>query len=169
MILRVLALLAILGSVLAAQQVSREASILEFPQLPGDVAQDLNTRGCTVPQPLASRRLTNVIQGHFRDSRQMDWAVLCDSRTKGTSMLLVYWSGNPSQPVVVSKSKLQHNSCWTEIAPVGKAFIMEHYQAYGGPKPPPVDHQGINVGICDKASTVSYFYRKQWLTLTGSD
>ena len=26
-----------------------------------------------------------------------------------------------------------------------------------------------NLGICDKASTVSYFYRNRWLTLTGSD
>jgi hypothetical protein len=167
-ILHVFALLAIWTSVLVAQQVSREASISEFPQLPLEVAKDLNMRGCTVPQSPA-HKLTNVIQGHFRDSRLMDWAVLCDSRTKGTSMLLVYWSGNPSQPVVVTKSKRQNNTCSTEIAPVGKAFIMEHYQAYGGPKPPPIDHQGINIGICDKASTVSYFYRKQWLTLTGSD
>ena len=169
MILHVLALLAISTGVLAAQQVGREASISEFPQLPRDMAQDLNMRGCTVPQPPALRKLTSVIQGHFRDPWQMDWAVLCDSRAKGTSMLLVYWNGDPSQLAVVTKSKLQNNSCWTEIAPVGKALIVEHYRAYGGPKPPTIDHQGINIGICEKASTVAYFYRKQWLTLTGSD
>ena len=169
MILHVFALLVISTLVLAAQQVTREALISQFPQLPGQVQQDLNMRDCTVPQPPASRKLTNVIQGHFRDSQQMDWAVLCDSRRTHTSVLLVYWSGDPSHAEVVTRSKLKNNSCWTEIAPVGKGFIMEHYRAYGGPKPPPLDHQGINIGICDKASTVSYFYRKQWLTLAGAD
>jgi hypothetical protein len=46
---------------------------------------------------------------------------------------------------------------------------MEHYRRYRGPKPPVIDHEGIDVGLCDKASIVSYLYQNQWLTLAGAD
>jgi hypothetical protein len=166
---RVLPCFAVSGCLLFAQQVIREAPISAFPQLPETVRNDLRTRACTVPQPPAYKTLANVIRGHFRDPRHIDWAVVCDSGAKKTSMLLVYWGDNPSQPAIVYPSKLSNGNCWTEIIPVGESFIMEHYRVYGGPKPPPIDHEGINVGICDKASTVSYFYRNRWLTLTGAD
>ncbi|MEO8658007.1 MAG: hypothetical protein ABI693_06030 [Bryobacteraceae bacterium] len=45
---------------------------------------------------------------------------------------------------------------------------MDRYRAYGGPKPPPIDHQGIESGG-DKASVVLYHYRGKWLTLQGAD
>ena len=41
---------------------------------------------------------------------------------------------------------------------------MDHYRAYGGPKPPPIDHQGIESGG-EKASVVLYCYRGKWLKL----
>lgn len=168
MILRVAAYLAVFSSVLVGQQATRERSISEFPQLPQAVREDLRNRGCTVPQGPASGEMANVIRGHFRDSQHTDWAVLCDIRRAGTSSLLVYWSGEPPAATAVENSKLSYETCWTDIAPVGRAFILEHYRAYGGLKPPPVDHQGINAG-CEKASQVFYFYRNHWLSLTGSD
>lgn len=156
---------------IAAQDalVVREAPLSEFRKLPNRVENDLRSRGCTVPQPPGSTKPANVVKGHFRDPQHMDWAVVCDLRKTSTSMLLVYWSGSFSRPAVLNKWTLSKGQCWTEIDPVGQAFIMEHYRDYGGPKPPPIDHQGINIGICDKASTVSYLYRNRWLTLTGSD
>jgi hypothetical protein len=59
--------------------------------------------------------------------------------------------------------------CWRSIFAVGKTYIMEHYRRYRGPKPPVIDHEGIDVGLCDKASIVSYLYQNQWLTLAGAD
>ena len=56
-----------------------------------------------------------------------------------------------------------------EIASVGRAYILQHYQAYGGTKPPPIDHQGINDAFVEKGSVVLYFYRQEWLRLTGAD
>jgi hypothetical protein len=55
------------------------------------------------------------------------------------------------------------------IAPVGKDFIMRHYDAYGGPKPPPIDHQGIDDAFIEKASVTWYFEGGKWLKLTGAD
>jgi hypothetical protein len=152
----------------SGQETIREAPISRFPALPDGIQHDLLDRGCTIPQPLHSRKLQNVIRGSFRDPKQIDWAVLCDSGPKNTSMILVYWNGNPSRPAVLER-QLLNTPCWRTIDAVGKTYIMEHYRAYGGPRPPVIDHQGIDVGICDKASTISYLHRGRWLTLTGAD
>ena len=48
-------------------------------------------------------------------------------------------------------------------------YIREHYVAYGGPKPPPFDHEGINDIFIEKASVVWYWYRGRWLKLQGAD
>ncbi len=56
-----------------------------------------------------------------------------------------------------------------KIEPVDKAYILEHYKAYGGEKPPPMDHHGINDIFFGKASTVLYFYQGKWLHLQGAD
>ncbi len=55
------------------------------------------------------------------------------------------------------------------IRPVGKDFIMRHFRAYGGPKPPPIEHEGIDDVFVEKASVTWYFYRGNWLRLTGAD
>ena len=39
----------------------------------------------------------------------------------------------------------------------------------GGPKPPPIDHQGINDAFLEKASSVHYFHEGKWLRLTDAD
>jgi hypothetical protein len=56
-----------------------------------------------------------------------------------------------------------------DIGAIDRDSIMNHYGAYGGPKPPPIDHQGIDVGILDKASVTWYFHQGKWLQLTGAD
>jgi hypothetical protein len=169
MTVRLIVCFAVLGSLSVADQVIREATISQFPRLPDPIQHDLRKRGCTVPQPPSSRKLENVIRGHFRNSQDTDWAVLCDIRLKNRSMILVYWSGSVLKPDIVADSSVINHDCWSLITAVDKSYIMEHYRAYGGPKPPPIDHHGIDIGICEKASTVSYFYRNRWLTLTGAD
>jgi hypothetical protein len=58
---------------------------------------------------------------------------------------------------------------WREISPVGRKVITRDFQAYGGVKPPPINHQGIHDAFIGKASVVLYFYRGKWLKLTGAD
>jgi len=55
------------------------------------------------------------------------------------------------------------------ITPVGRDFIMRDYNAYGGPKPPPIDHQGIDDAFLEKASAVWCCHYGTWLKLTGAD
>ena len=55
------------------------------------------------------------------------------------------------------------------ISPVDQEFIMSHYRALGGPKPPPIHHQGIDDAFLEKASVTHYWYEGKWLRLQGAD
>jgi hypothetical protein len=50
----------------------------------------------------------------------------------------------------------------------GEAILRYHMQ-YGGPKPPPIDHQGIEDSFVGKASVIFYYHKGTWLRLTGAD
>jgi len=52
---------------------------------------------------------------------------------------------------------------------VGREYILSRYRAYGGPKPPTIDHQGIDDAFLEKASVVHYFHAGKWRKLTGAD
>jgi len=57
----------------------------------------------------------------------------------------------------------------SEISAVDRKFILRHYRAYGGPNPPPIDHNGIDDSFLEKASVIWYRYHGKWITLKGAD
>ena len=83
----------------------------QFPELPARFRQQLENRGCGIPQvsgwPLepgvteATQARMNVIAGHFARNDQVDWAALCYKN--GQSSILVFW-GKPT-------------ACAAELAP----------------------------------------------------
>jgi hypothetical protein len=147
-----------------------------FPELPKNLVAALQRRGCTIPQvPMIAGR-HNVIKGEFLKPEQTDWAVLCSVRQ--VSSILVFWNGSDTNPSEIAKRKdLDRLQGWdgnkivfsSAITPVGREYILDHYKAYGGEKPPTIDHQGINDVDYGKASLVLYFYRGKWLHLSGAD
>jgi len=147
-----------------------------FPTLPIAVVRELQHRGCTVPQESFSKPPNNLISGQFAKRGQTDWAVLCS--IKGSSSILVFWNGSASNPAELARreDKIYLQSLVGDkigfsrgISAVGKDFIVQRYLAAGGPKPPPIDHQGINDAFLGKASVVQYFFKGQWLELPGDD
>jgi hypothetical protein len=149
----------------------RKASPSEFSMLPARLRDKLNAEGCLIPQPPvdgARLALKNVIRGEFQRPGQFDWAVVCNY-ANGTEAIIVFWAGSDGHVSVASRSPVNQSGCWTEINAVGAGLIMKNYRAYGGLKPPPLDHQGIDAGICQKASVTHYFHKSQWLRLQGSD
>jgi hypothetical protein len=56
-----------------------------------------------------------------------------------------------------------------QISAVDQKFILRHYRAYGGPKPPLIDHNGIDDSSLEKASITWYWYKDQWMQLQGAD
>jgi hypothetical protein len=139
-----------------------------FPELPKNLVTELERRGCTIPQPFTNRR-ANVIRGEFAKPGQTDWAALCYCR--GFLGLYVFWNGSEVDVAVVGRRKFPEALpalFETAIAPVSRKYIVDHYLAYGGPEPPPIDHQGIDWSS-GMASAILYFYKGNWLTLQGAD
>ena len=147
-----------------------------FPKLPKKILADLKRRGCLIPQVPHDKEPHNVIKGEFARPGQTDWAILCS--IGGVSSILVYWNGAAANPAQLAEMEdfgfLQASGAEgiiysRAIAPVDRAYILQHYQWYGGTKPPPLDHQGIDDAFVEKGSVVFYFYGGKWLQLTGAD
>lgn len=148
----------------------------KFTELPARIRKDLERLQCTIPQAFTESVRHNVISGSFLRKGQKDWAVLCSSG--GVSSIIIYWGGSISKTSRVSSAadrgylqgigdgKIGYSRY---IDVVGRKYIAEHYKTYGGAKPPPIDHDGINVAFVEKASTVLYYYKGEWLALTGAD
>jgi len=59
-----------------------------FPELPGNIRQELERRGCTIPQVWKDRKPHNVIRGEFTRNGQTDWAVFCSVNRVSVAALL---------------------------------------------------------------------------------
>lgn len=147
-----------------------------FPELPTAIRADLERRGCTIPQVWSDMKPGNVLRGHFRDPNQVDWAVLCS--VNRISTILVYWVSRPDS---VDRLAPMRDKAFLQgvgrdsigfsraIAGVDAEHIRRHALEFGGPAPPPIDHEGIDDAFVEKASVVRYCYQGKWLELTGAD
>jgi hypothetical protein len=147
-----------------------------FADLSAQIRQALERRGCTVPQSYGRPKPHNIIRGHFTSANQMDVAVLC-SRAR-VSSILVFRGGSSTDVAELASSPdagfLQGLGPGVigysrSLAAADPKYIQDHYVRYGGPKPPPLDHDGIDDGFDGKASVVRYWYRGRWLQLQGAD
>jgi hypothetical protein len=159
-----------------AVQKIRRLPVEAFPGLPPAVAGILRARNCTVPQPSGGGAPRNVIRGDFFTKGETGWAVLCS--VHNSTALLVFRNGVDTNPVTVNTSEDRNYlegldgdviGYAREITAAGRDFIMRHYRAYGGPEPPPIDHQGVDDAFLEKASITWYFHNDQWLRLQGAD
>jgi len=147
-----------------------------FGDLPAPVKGELKRRGCTIPQVYFPQNPSNVVKGHFTTPSQIDIAALCS--VEGVSSILVFRNGSPSD---VSELASAPDLNFLQEVGDGKigysrglgvadsGYIQQHFEALGGPKPPPVNHEGINDIFVEKASRVWYWYDGNWLELTGAD
>jgi hypothetical protein len=55
------------------------------------------------------------------------------------------------------------------IGQADTATIREHAEAYDGPLPKRLDHDGVNDGFMEKGSQVLYYEDGAWQVLAGSD
>ena len=148
-----------------------------FPELPKGVVRKLQSMGCTIPQAKEISARHNVIKGHFKRPKQTDWAVLCSRR--GVSAIIVFWGGSANSTSQIARARdagflqtIDGNGTIgfsRSLLAVDKSYIVEHYRNYRGPKPPPIDHQGIDDGFLGKASTIHYNFRRKWRELQGAD
>jgi hypothetical protein len=149
----------------------RELPVSSFPALPDAVQNDLNKRGCAIPQTYEAHRPENVVHGNFEGRGASDWAVLCAAQ--GTVSLLVFFDGS-TQPAAVLASapeteRLQeHDSSgvlgfnWA-IDPASPQQIAEAQKGVV-PHPPMLDHDAIADTIVEH-KTIYHLYAKSAWTL----
>lgn len=148
-----------------------------FADLPASIRSDLERRGCTIPQTYPDSTPHNVIRGRFTSRDQMDVAVLC---AVGSTMTILVFRGGSADSVAELASQPHVDeripgdtagNFWHSraINSADSAYIRIHFERYGGPKPPQIDHEGINDIFVEKASVVWYWNGSHWLRLQGAD
>jgi hypothetical protein len=140
----------------------------DFRELPAKISRELDRRGCAIPQVSIEGYETqaphNVVSGEFTRKGQKDWAVLCSRR--GQTAIHIFW-GRPTKCPSVIGADTDNSERFIGMADA--KYILDHYEAYGGPKPPPLRHQGVNDGFAESASQVWYCYQGKWRVLQGAD
>lgn len=145
-------------SVLAAGEDFIYLAPKSVPSLPSYIVSTLEKEKCLVPK--WSFEFGGVTKGEFAKSGQTDTAVICTQNN--SSKILIFWGGPSKCP-----SKI--DSIGQFISTVDKKYILDHYAAYGGNKPPEITHHAINDIYVEKASIVKYCHNGKWIELTGAD
>ncbi len=147
-----------------------------FPGLPRAVTQDLDARGCRVPQTHWIETPHNVIKGHFTRPDRLDWAVLCSRND--TSRILVYRAGlADTVDEVAPDADVNYLGFmgggevdyYRFLSVADSAQIRGALVRFGGAVPPRLDHDGIDDAFLEKGSVIWYWSSGRWWRLQGAD
>ena len=152
------------------------------PQVTANVSAWLEERNYTIPQTwlLREHGYSNAIRGDFIKKGQHDLAVLAARDT--LKDLLVFENSDTTSIIAIFKDvpfgwdveNSYTDSSWIAtpyyaINCVDKEYIVDRYEAYGGPEPPEIKHDAINYALLGKTSKVLYFHKGEWIELQGAD
>lgn len=158
--------------------VANERPPESIQQLPAEVRQDLVKRKCFIPKYKGGENEDGAYSmGHFRSSSSIDYAVVCHISSLRIQNVLVYsnsrgaWHGE-----VIFRGEFDPSpdadKCEVTVGIATPKYIVDHAQAYAPEElksVPPLDHSGVDVGLCEKASIIRYFSKNTWLRLQGAD
>jgi hypothetical protein len=159
--------------------VVKERTPESIQQLPVEVRQDLVKRQCLIPKYKDETENEDgaYARSHLRSRTSVDYAVVCHTPSLKIQNVLVYsksngaWTGE-----VIDEGGFdlapQADKCWVTVGIATPKFMVDHARAYAPEELkslPPLDHNGVNVEICEKASIVLYFSKGKWIRLQGAD
>jgi hypothetical protein len=141
--------------------------ISSFPQLPSTVVQQLDEKGCMIPQTYEAHEPENVIQGSFEKPGSHDWAALCS--IKGVTTLYVFFQSDFANPIPL---RHQPDNQW-----LGVEWSLDYGSAWGIAIRPArmihplgsADHDGIEDADIEQSSTIHYYDKGHWTTRDASD
>ena len=146
--------------------------VSSFPDLPGAVAEQLDRRGCMIPQTYEAHHPENVVHASLERAGSSDWAVLCSAN--GTVSLLVFFGSAPGNPVELAKTpetkRLQrHDSTgvygfnWG-IDPANPETVRD---AESGPaRPALLDHDGLADSVVEHTTKYRVYDQHAWTVVT---
>jgi hypothetical protein len=152
----------------------RHLPVSSFPELPAELAAQLNRRGCLIPQTYEAHHPENVIHASLESAGSSDWAVLCSESGRGTVSLLVYFSSAPASLHVISAApeteRLQAHDVsgvlgfnWG-IDPASPEqirtaqFGMDH-------RPALLDHDALGDTLIDHRTVYHFYLKGVWIIL----
>jgi hypothetical protein len=150
----------------------RHLPISSFPNLPNELAVQLNRRGCLIPQTYEAHRPENVVHASFERPGSSDWAVLCS--TQGTVSLLVFFSSDPAKLLVLSAApeteRLQAHDPSGILGfnwGIDPATPEQVRQAQSGllHRPTPVDHDALADSLVDRHTVYHFYLKNAWIVL----
>ncbi len=147
----------------------RHLPVSSFPDLPVSIQEQLNQRGCLIPQTYEAHEPENVVHASLERRVSSDWAVLCSAH--GTVSLLVFFTSEAAPPTVLATAleteRLQtHDPSgvlgfnWG-IDPATPAQVHEA-QSNMDPRPPRLDHDALADSVVDYKTVYHYFTRNAW-------
>jgi TonB family protein len=148
-----------------------ERSPEKISALPADIQRDLVSRNCSIPSYPGSE--IAYLFGNLRSANSTDYAIICHIPTHNLQHLLVYsflngaWIGER-----IASSPFEPEGCQPTITTASPDTIRDYARAFARDELKDLhhlDHDGIDVDFCDKASTVYYFKSGQWLQYQGAD
>jgi hypothetical protein len=176
----VLSLFAVSALGQAYNPVVKERAPESILQLPEGVRRDLVNRQCVVPKYYIGDDGTEdqaYTKGHFRSRTSVDYAVVCHIPTRKVQDVLVYsntegaWNGEIIARGTFDPSP-HADKCEATVGVATSKYILDHARAYAPDELkslPRLDHNGVEIGICEKASIIHYFSKGKWLYLQGAD
>jgi hypothetical protein len=150
----------------------RRLPVSSFPQLPAPAQEQMEHRGCLIPQTYQAYGPENVVHGSFEQPGSSDWAVLC-SRGGTVSLLVFFGSRTGQQPFVLATSqeteRLQTNIATGTLGfnwaiDDGTPHQVHDAQIGLQPRPSLLDHDAVADSTVDRR-TIYHFYAKGAWTL----
>jgi hypothetical protein len=148
-----------------------------FPQLPRQIAVQLEERGCAIPQTYEAHRPENVVHGSFAAPNTDDWAVLCS--VKGTVELLVFLDGADDHPTVLVTAKeterlqrAQGEKDWLGFNwGIDRATPVQVHDAQSGlaRRPPAPDHDALADSVIEHRTVYHFYSKGSWTLLDMSN
>jgi len=154
----------------------RRLPINAFPQLPPAVQVVLNRRGCLIPQTYEAHHPENVVNASLERRGSSDWAVLCSAG--GAVSLLVFFAGNPGQPMVLASAleteRLHAHEASNRLGfdwAIDPASPEKVHEAQLGMRHPPprLDHDALADSIIDHATIYHLFSNGVWTLVDTED
>jgi hypothetical protein len=159
----------------------RERSPDEVHHLPTQIQTDLTAKHCRIPVYKGPYGLTGAFSsGYFHDRTTVDWAVVCHIPDSSGDHILqrvfVYtpapkgWRSEQLAPPS-GGAEIEGQDCEESVGAASPSAIRNYNEVLAGGQEhlPPLSHDGVEVGYCEKASDIYFYSAGHWLILQGSD
>jgi hypothetical protein len=150
----------------------RRLPVSSFPDLPAAFQEQLNRRGCLIPQTYEAHAPENVVHASLEGPGSSDWAVLCSSQ--GSVSLLVFFASAPGQLQTLATApearRLQDYDASGVLGfnwGIDPASPQRVHEAQSGlaPRPAHLDHDALADSTIDHRTVYHFYSKNGWTVL----